>query len=714
MNRLGKILALLILFCSFSQAQTPVLQSSFDISIARGLNTTGFNIANRGLSAHIFTWSLQAGVMTSCTLSFQTSSNNITWTTQTTGDCTSSGTTAYLTFVANYVRISATTFTTQSGTALVTVNYAGYVIPPTSIATITTAPLTNQNIETIRYAKEFSGADAGVKILAAMNDSVAGGYVFANFETAQNIATAITFPKAIHLVCGQGVLTFTGTAGPLFTMTANSVIENCSLRNSANGVSADAITPAQNAKILNNHIEGNVTTSAGATAIDGCNCTGVEIAGNEILNYGGHAINTGGNDNNGYWNIHDNYIHDSHDDGILLGGVGSHIVFNNKIITNGSNGIDSNSPNNIIKSNQVVGNGASYSGTGIDCYGILVTPIGLGSADDNIIEGNRVLNNKCQGIVVRGDGATNHANHVIVRNNIVSSNVAAGAAGIGINIDTSVGATCGTVNYTSISGNTVYGMSAQGILQGGGAGAPCVTEYTSIKDNIVTGNTGIGIYAVWGTSGTISNNTSLSNTGGNLTISGPTKFLDSCNLTDSTLNQCVTKTGNLGTDTLIPGAAGANEVKVQGPGNTQLTLHSTGGGSYRDYSLLLDSGGNFYLYDATGAVVRLSLSSAGAMDVKTSLNIGSGGAVSKWIPVSATLDFPNTLAQNSSALTISATGALIGYPCIVGITNIGANANTTYTCEVVSNDLLTVKFNNYSAGAINPASAGFTALYFKF
>lgn len=182
---------LFLLYPIFSFAQNPVLQASFDIR-SNSLNTQGFNIASRAISAHIFTWSLQSGVMNSCILSFQTSPNNITWTTQSTGDCTSGGTTSYLIFVTNYVRISATTFTTQSGTPLITINYAGYVIAPTSLATITTAPLNNQNINNRHYITNYSGANFGIKSTACFADLGGPGICDGTGLGAQVITTALT------------------------------------------------------------------------------------------------------------------------------------------------------------------------------------------------------------------------------------------------------------------------------------------------------------------------------------------------------------------------------------------------------------------------------------------------------------------------------------------------------------------------------------------
>lgn len=73
--------------------------------------------------------------------------------------------------------------------------------------------------------------------------------------------------------------------------------------------------------------------------------------------------------------------------------------------------------------------------------------------------------------------------------------------------------------------------------------------------------------------------------------------------------------------------------------------------------------------------------------------------------VTATLDFANTNAQTSSEKTIACPGANIGDMVIVGST---VNpANSCWTGLVATADIVTVRFNNYSSGAINPASGTF-------
>lgn len=76
-------------------------------------------------------------------------------------------------------------------------------------------------------------------------------------------------------------------------------------------------------------------------------------------------------------------------------------------------------------------------------------------------------------------------------------------------------------------------------------------------------------------------------------------------------------------------------------------------------------------------------------------------------PVTAVLNFPNTLAQTSSDLTVAVVGAKLGDAVALGVPNAAVNANSSYSAWVSAADQVTVRFNNYSAAAIDPASATF-------
>lgn len=77
------------------------------------------------------------------------------------------------------------------------------------------------------------------------------------------------------------------------------------------------------------------------------------------------------------------------------------------------------------------------------------------------------------------------------------------------------------------------------------------------------------------------------------------------------------------------------------------------------------------------------------------------------VVVTATLDFPNTLAQTSSDLTVTVPGAVDGDIVSIGVPNGSILADSCYNAWVSAADTVTVRFNNYSAGAQNPASGSF-------
>lgn len=79
----------------------------------------------------------------------------------------------------------------------------------------------------------------------------------------------------------------------------------------------------------------------------------------------------------------------------------------------------------------------------------------------------------------------------------------------------------------------------------------------------------------------------------------------------------------------------------------------------------------------------------------------------KTLTNTATLDFASTNAQTSTDLTITVTGAATGDVVILGVPNGSVNANTCFTAWVSATNTVTVRFNNYSSGAVDPASGTF-------
>lgn len=92
------------------------------------------------------------------------------------------------------------------------------------------------------------------------------------------------------------------------------------------------------------------------------------------------------------------------------------------------------------------------------------------------------------------------------------------------------------------------------------------------------------------------------------------------------------------------------------------------------------------------------------------LSLASGTVMT----ATATLDFPNTSAQSSSDLTISVPGAVDGDVVTLGVPNACMLANSCYTGWVSAPDTVTVRFNNYSSGAQNPASGTFRAVVTRY
>jgi hypothetical protein len=123
---------------------------------------------------------------------------------------------------------------------------------------------------------------------------------------------------------------------------------------------------------------------------------------------------------------------------------------------------------------------------------------------------------------------------------------------------------------------------------------------------------------------------------------------------------------------------------------------------------------------ANGTPLKFTLTSAalvgtpqaGAVEatVDTLYYTGNDGVrmqVTKSLYGSATLDFGSTATQTSADLTIGIAGVADGDVVSLGVPNASVNANSSYTAWVSATNVVTVRFNNYSSGSIDPASATF-------
>ena len=152
---------------------------------------------------------------------------------------------------------------------------------------------------------------------------------------------------------------------------------------------------------------------------------------------------------------------------------------------------------------------------------------------------------------------------------------------------------------------------------------------------------------------------------------------------------------------------------AMGPNVASLTatahLHLSNGGTTA-------SGAPLKIY-LTGAGI-MTTPEAGALEFKvdTMYYTGENGnryQVTQSLYKSATLDFGSTSAQTSADLTITVTGAAVGDVVSIGVPNGSVNANSSFSGWVSAADTVTIRFNNYSSGAIDPASGTFKVRVIK-
>jgi len=88
--------------------------------------------------------------------------------------------------------------------------------------------------------------------------------------------------------------------------------------------------------------------------------------------------------------------------------------------------------------------------------------------------------------------------------------------------------------------------------------------------------------------------------------------------------------------------------------------------------------------------------------------------LAKTLTATETLDFTNTAAQSSSNLTVTLTGAADGDAVSLGIPNSAVNDNSSYSAWVSAANTVTIRFNNYSSAAIDPANGTFRISVIKY
>lgn len=116
----------------------------------------------------------------------------------------------------------------------------------------------------------------------------------------------------------------------------------------------------------------------------------------------------------------------------------------------------------------------------------------------------------------------------------------------------------------------------------------------------------------------------------------------------------------------------------------------------------------FRFFIGTGNMV---IGDSGLIDQGHKLQVQGNVSVHQ---VRETLDFPNTAAQTSSDLTVAFPGAVVGDTVVLGIVDTAVVLpDSSYWAFVSAADVVTIRFNNYSAAAQDPPQGSFSLSIFK-
>jgi len=343
---------------------------------------------------------------------------------------------------------------------------------------------------------------------------------------------------------------------------------------------------------------------------------------------------------------------------------------------------------NVIVGNTVVGTDIAISVTGSHRnvvsgntiksptnFGILVTPStdGLNDAIGNVVTGNTVdIDNAVNafGILVSGSG-----------NRVFGNAVNRGQ--VGIYVQDEPAASMQTVD-TIISGNYLASPSLYGVQIAGGA-------RISVTDNDILTPTDRGITVT-----PVSPQTTLRGIQikGNR-IRGAQQEGIVVESNAAAIVQEVVVSGNHIVDGGLAGSASYSAILI-----AQATSAMSRINVYDNTAI-----------STTATVFARNVQISGsptAYDVWDNIAWGFTPTADDPMTITATLNFGNTLAQTSGDLTITVTGAAVGDSVILDVPNGATVADSCYTAFVSAANTVTVRFNNYSAGAINPAAADFT------
>lgn len=249
-------------------------------------------------------------------------------------------------------------------------------------------------------------------------------------------------------------------------------------------------------------------------------------------------------------------------------------------------------------------------------------------------------------------------------------------------------------SITSGSGNVIMGASAM-------AGSTSSTDNVAIGTQAAqnnTGNSNVMIGATAGRSNTGSSNVFIGYNAGNISSSRSNRLMiDNSNTATPLID------GDFSSDTLrIFGQLYAGKENLAATSSIFEIVNATGRSKFYRNTSVPSSG-------AAGDMTLTNISGVGSAYVHDGT---ANRELAKTIKATATLDFPSTSTLTSSDLTITTTGATVGDVAMVspGTTD----ANSSYSAWVSATNTVTVRFNNYSSGSIDPASATFNVVVIKY
>ncbi len=142
-------------------------------------------------------------------------------------------------------------------------------------------------------------------------------------------------------------------------------------------------------------------------------------------------------------------------------------------------------------------------------------------------------------------------------------------------------------------------------------------------------------------------------------------------------------TGPTATLQIKPGVAAVNGAPLKFTAGTNMTTPEAGAVEF--------DGTNYFV---TSATTRFTLA--------------------KTFTTTAFLDFASTATRTSRDMTVTVNGATDGDVVMVGAPNATALANSCYTAFVSAPNVVTIRYNNYSNGALNPGAGTFRVTVIKY